>query len=294
MAAPVLIVGGTGKVGQSVVYELLAREIPVRALVRDPDRAALLPEAVEVVVADLGDAESLAAALAGVERAFLLTGAEEDLAAAQIAFIDAAKAAGILRIVNVSTVGAARDAGTHLAKWHGEVEEHLKGSGVGFTILQPSYYMQNLIGNAAQIAEGALVALAGDGKIAIVDTRDVADVAVVALTDDGYAGRTVVITGPEALTHTELAAKLTAASGHEVEYVDADAAEAREAMIGAGMPQWFVDDLLALNQQMKDGKLAAIRDTSAILGRPGRTFDQFAADYADLFVPVPSEEPAVE
>jgi uncharacterized protein YbjT (DUF2867 family) len=292
MAAPVLVVGGTGTVGQSVVYELLAREIPVRALVRDLDKGAAMLPGAELVQGDLADPTTLPAALAGVERAFLLTSAAEDLATLEKAFVEAAKAAGTARIVKLSTLGAAPDSALHLNRAHGEVEAALKASGMAYVIVQPSYYMQNLIGSAAQVAEGVLGGLAGDGKIAVIDTRDVADVCVLGLVDDALVGKSVAITGPEALSYAELAARLAAATGNAVEYADGDPAETKAAMLEAGMPTWFVEDLVGQQQLFRDGKGATVTDVDQVLGRPGRTFDSFARDYADVFGAVSASEPA--
>ncbi len=291
MAAPVLVVGGTGTVGQSVVYELLAREIPVRALVRDLEKGEVMLPGAELVQADLSDPASLPPALAGVERAFLLTSAAEELAANETAFVEAAKLAGVKRIVKVSTYGAHAASPLHLTRAHALVEEALKASGLEYVIVQPHYFMQNLIGNSAQIAEGVLGGLAGDGKIAWVDTRDVADVCVMALTEDGLVGKTLPISGPEALSYADLAAKLSAATGVAVEYSDGDPAETKEAMLEAGMPTWFVEDLVGLQQLFRDGKGADVTDVDPVLGRPGRTFDAFASDYADLFGAAPASEP---
>lgn len=291
MAAPVLVVGGTGTVGQSVVYELLAREIPVRALVRDLEKGEGMLPGAELVQADLADAATLPPALVGVEQAFLLTSAAEDLATVEKAFVAAAVAAGVKRIVKLSTYGAAADSPLHLGRAHAAVEEAIKASGMAYVIVQPSYYMQNLIGSAAQVAEGVLGGLAGDGKIAVIDTRDVADVCVAALTDDALLGKTLTITGPEALSYADLAAKLSAATGNTIEYADGDPTETREAMLEAGMPRWFVEDLVGLQQAFRDGKGAVVTDVDAVLGRPGRTFEAFASDYADVFGATPASEP---
>ena len=286
MMAPVFVTGATGNVGAQVVRELQGRGVPVRAFVRDPDQAAQkLGGGVDLAVGDFADTASVRRALAGVERAFLTSADGPQKVEQETAVIDAAAAAGVQRIVKGSTILA--EAGSPLPPfdWHGRIEEHLRRSAVPFVILQASFYMTNLLMSAAQIqTQGQLFAPAGAGKIAMIDPRDVAAVAAVALTTDGHEGRTYVLTGPEAITYQQVAAHLSAATGRRIEFVDVPDEALRQGLVAAGMPDWLVQHLVALFPLLRQGAAAPTTDTvRALTGRAPRTFAEFARDHAALF-----------
>ena len=135
--------------------------------------------------------------------------------------IDAAAAAGVRRIVKLSARGAAIGAPVAYWHWHGLIEQHLQASGVPAVLLQPGFLMTNLLGAAEQVRQqGMLFAPAGGARIAMIDPADVAAAAAVALTTDGHDGSTYVLTGPEAITYTQVAADLSAATGRPVGFVD--------------------------------------------------------------------------
>src|SRR5262249_28452640 len=122
------------------------------------------------------------------------------------------------------------------------------------------------------------------GKIAMVDTRDVAAVAVAALTSDGHVGQTYIITGPEALSFQEIAQKLATAMGRPVTYQDVPLAGVQQEMVAAGLPAWLVDVCMEFAMALRDGYAAAVTDTvQAVTGQPARSFDAFAREYAALF-----------
>jgi uncharacterized protein YbjT (DUF2867 family) len=280
----VLVTGATGNVGSAVARELLARGAAVRAFVRDP--GAELPGGVDRAVGDFEDRSSIRAALDGVDRVFLASADGPRKVEHETAVIDAA--AGVGLIVKASTVGAR--AGSPLAPfdWNGRIEEHLRGSGVPCVVLAAAFYMTNLLAAAEPVrAEGVLPAPAGEGRVAMIDPRDVGAVAAGVLTGTGHEGRTYRLTGPEAIGYRDVAAEIGAATGRHVEYVDVPPDAARQALAGAGMPGWLVDHLDGAFALIRDGALEETTDAVRVLtGRDPRGFAGFARDHAPAFAPV--------
>jgi uncharacterized protein YbjT (DUF2867 family) len=282
----VLLIGATGKIGRTVAKNLAQADVPTRALVRDPAKAADLAAAgVELVQGAAGDRRALDAALAGVDRVYLALGGMQDQEVLEKGVIDAAAAAGVRHIVKISVVGAAPDAIVTLARWHHSIEQHLAASGVPATVVRPNFFMQNYLASAGTIAgEGKIYGNSGTGATSLIDDRDIADVAVAALTQDGHAGQTYTLTGAVALTQDEVAAQIGAAIGRPVEYVNLADDQFKGALLGMGLPEWLVDDYVALGVVQQNGWAAAVTDdVNRILGREPRTFAQFATDFAGTF-----------
>ena len=283
----ILITGATGTTGREIVEEL--RRIgatDVRALVRDPSRASFIREAgFEAVAGDFDRPETLGAALEDVERALLLTPPTQDTVAHHRAFVEAAEGAGVRHVVKVSAIRADADAPAGFLKWHGQGEELLKSSGLAWTMLQPNAFMQNLLGQARQIAAtGSIFQPVGDARIGFIDVRDIAAVAARALTEDGHEGQTYVLSGPEALTYQDVAAKLSEATGRKITYLPVTREQFRAGALAAGMPEWLVDGLELLNEMFIAGGAAEVTDAVRRVGRKEpTTFDQFARDHAEAF-----------
>jgi uncharacterized protein YbjT (DUF2867 family) len=200
------------------------------------------------------------------------------------AFIAAAKRSGVKHIVKFSVIQAAPDAGYLFARMHGEVENHLKASGLAWTMLRPTFFMQNLLGIASMIKAGAIYQPAGDGKAAYVDVRDIAAVAAAVLTESGHEGKVYDITGPELLSMHDIAAALSNLLGREIKFVDIPKEAAREAMINAGLPDWSADAINDLTAHMKAGKMTEVTNTvRAIAKKEPITFEQFIRDHRDAF-----------
>lgn len=284
---PILVTGATGATGSEVVRQLAARGVPVRALVRDPAKAgaiAALP-GVTLVKADLADPQSLAAALVGIERAYLVTSPDPAQVALHSNFFKAAKAAGVKHIVRHSGLGADVGSAINLGRWHGESERELEASGIAWTHLQPHLFMQFFHNHAASIREqGVFYAPLGDAAVSMVDLRDIAAAAVVALTEPGHEGRRYAITGPAAVSFAEAAATLSAALGKPVQYIAVTPDQAREAMLGSGMPAWLASDLANMFGYFATGQAAFVSPAVAQLtGTPGRSFADFVRDNLAAF-----------
>ena len=283
----ILITGATGTTGREVVKELSGLGAKgVRALVRDPARANLIREAgFETVAGDFEKPETLGAALEGVERALLLTPPTPDTVTHHRGFIEAARGAGVRHVVKLSAIGADAGQPEGFGRWHGQAEELLKSSGLEWTMLRPNFFMQNLLGQARQIAAtGSIFQPVGDARASFIDARDIAAVAARALTEEGHDEQTYTLTGPEALSYRDIAAKLSEASGRSVAYVPVSPEQFRAGALVAGLPEWLVDALERLNEMFASGAAAAVTDDVRRVGRKEpTTFEQFARDHAEAF-----------
>jgi uncharacterized protein YbjT (DUF2867 family) len=282
----IVVTGATGQIGSEVVRMLAEKGEKVRPLIRDPKKAiALSHPNVMFVMGDLSDPKSLDDAFRGAQKLFLLTNGDPKQVELQHNAIEAAKRAGVQHVVKMSALGAGKDAPVSLGRWHHQTEEELKKSGMKWTILQPHFFMQNLAMMAGSIkGQGAFYAPLKDGKVAMVDVRDIAKVAVATLTEPGHEGQTYIITGGEAISYHDVAKQISAATGKQVKYVDVPPDDARKAMMGMGMPEWFANDLVTLYGVFAAGHGAATTDVVQKVGKATpRTFAQFAQDNAELF-----------
>ena len=283
----ILVVGGNSKIGLELVRLLRDRGEPVRAVERRQESAgALQALGAQVVEGDLARPDTIAAALQGTDRMFLLSSPHHDVVAWQSHAIDAAARAGVRLLVRSSILGASPTSSMTFAKQHGRIDEHLERSGVPWTILRPNYFSQNVTTvNAPSIGpDGKLYVPAGAARLSMTDTRDVAAVAATVLIGAGHAGRAYDVTGPEALSHLDIADRLGAAMGRPVEYVDVPLEAFRETMLGYGLQRWLVDGLANMFEDYQrsgaGGYAARVTDTvERITGRPSRSLDGLLAEW---------------
>jgi uncharacterized protein YbjT (DUF2867 family) len=283
----ILVTGATGKVGTGVVERLLEDGQPVRALVRDPQKAAAtLPRAVELSRGDLADAESIEEALSGVEKMFLLAPVDQRMTEMQAHAAAAAKAAGVKHLVKLSAIGADAKSPWMFASFHGKSEENIRRAGLPFTFLRPNFFMQNLLASAGTIkSQGSIYQPAGDSAASHIDTADIAAVAAKVLATGGHEDKTYTLTGPQSLTYAQVAEILSRVIGRPVNYVDVPRDSAKQSMLGSGMPEWLAEAISQLMDAAREGLMAAVSpDVQTILGRPGRTLEQFAAENRSAFL----------
>ena len=283
-AGPILVTGATGNTGRAVVDALVERGAPVRAMVRtDADRGKL-QAGVEVVVADFNETAAVAAALDGAERAYLVTPSSAQAQEQQKRFADLAAKAGTRHLVVLSQLGSADRSPVRFLRYHAAVEQHVRELGIAYTFLRPNLYFQGLLTFAGSISTaGKFFAPVGDATVSAVDVRDIAAVAAVALTEAGHEGATYTLTGPEAITHSQIAAALTSALGRTVRFIDVPP-EAFADSIRELLPPWQVDGLLEDYAHYRRGEAAAVSPAIAeITGTAPRSIDQFARDYAPAF-----------
>lgn len=281
----ILVVGGRSKIGSALIGELVGKDESVRALVRGSEGTDSLPSGVEPVTGDLADVESLRAAIDGAEKMFLLCGPVEQEVQFNRNAIDVAKEAGIDLLVRSSIIGSDPDSQATFVRDHGQADAYLKESGVPHVLVRPNLFLQNVPENTVPAidADGNFYMNAGDARLSMVDTRDVAAVAAVALTSPGHEGTTYDVTGPEAISYEDVAGKLSAALGRKVTYIDAPDDAVRGALDGFGMPPWLAGALVDLYRDYRrsgtDGYAAQVTDTvQQLTGRPARTLDQLLAE----------------
>jgi len=278
----ILVTGATGATGSELVRLLRLKGVKLRVLARDPERAkSRLGAGVEAVPGDLERPESLDSAMGGVERVFLLSAPDPNASVLQGNAIEAARRAGVRHIVKMSAVESVPHSPCRLLRVHAEIEQKVAASGIPFTNLRPQSFMQNTLAFAHSIAsQGAFYAPAG-GAIPLVDVRDIAAVAAEVLTTPGHEGVTYTLTGPEALTNSQVAARIGIAIGKPVKHVEVPLEAAREAMLGMGMSEWLADGLVELYALGATGRVSFITDVIETVGKKKPiAFDQFARDYA--------------
>lgn len=284
----ILVVGATGNIGGEVVRLLAAKGLPLRVVVRDVAKAsAKFGEGVEVVQGDLRDPASLPAALDGVEKAFLVTPLALDQVAMKNTLIDAAAGAGVKHIVMSTGIGAAADAAVQFGRWHGENQERAKQSGMDWTFVQPTFFMQNFLMSAPTIADhGAFYLPLGEhSPVSWVDARDIAAVAAAALAEPGHAGRAYTLTGPEAVTCEQIAETMGEVFDKAVRYVPVSSEQAAASMLEMDMPEPLVDAMNELYALGPPGYLADVAPTVAdVAGRPARDIRTFLTDYREAFI----------
>ena len=268
------VTGATGAVGGATARLLAAAGHPVRLLVRDPGRAPRLPGA-SVARVRYGDPAAVTA-LRGVDTLFMVSAAEaQDRAAQHAAFVEAARDAGVRSVVYTSFVGAGATSGFTLARDHGATEAALLASGMIPTFLRDNFYAEV----CPYLADdhGVLRGPAGDGRVALVSRRDVAEVAARVLADreaepGRHAGSTYDLTGPEALTLAGVAEVLTAVTGRQHRFEDETVEGAYASRARFGAPEWQLQAWVSTYTAIRDGEAAAVSDdVPRLLGRRATT-----------------------
>jgi uncharacterized protein YbjT (DUF2867 family) len=304
-----LITGATGDVGSRVVSQLLKVSIRPRIFVRDEKKArTMFGDQVEISLGNLADATSLKAALQNIDKLFLVT------TGPQIPTLDetaakTAKAAGVRHLVKLSTLDVRQ--GLAIGIWHERGEDAIRATGIPFTFLQPTGFMSNLLAWAHSIkSEGVVRSSTGEGRRAFIHSDDIAAIAARVLTtsandqertkkagndqdsceeetpeDETYIGKSLALTGPEALTFAEVTSKISAAIGTPLTFQPISDAEARQRYSAAtGAEEEETEAHVALWRAIREGRLAVVTDeVDRILGRKPMGLDQWAAENAQAF-----------
>lgn len=288
MPRTILVTGATGAVSGALLTTLKDSGHTIRALVRDPARAASsVPSATEVAVGDLGDPRSLPAAFAGVHDLWLLV-ANGPLAPEHSAnAVWAARQAGVERVVRLSAVGAAHDAPTRGARLHALSDRELRESGMRWTILRPLWFMQNLLGAAGEVSARRTLSLAvGAGRLSMIDVRDVAAFAARVLCDepDAHHGKTYTLSGPRSLSPAEVGRRLTTILGAPVAYEAVSGAARRATLLGHGVPPWITDMIVEYEEAYATGWGDFVTtDFPDVVGHAPRDVDDFLRDHVAAF-----------
>ncbi|MFE4538188.1 NmrA family NAD(P)-binding protein [Streptomyces scopuliridis] len=284
----VLVTGATGTVGRQVVAELLRRGHTVRALTRDPEKAkaGLLTDfpsgvpgvsgvsGVEVVRGDLSDPASLAPALDGVTGLHLITFGGAMFAPLETGpeIVELARKAGVRRVTVL---------------FGGEetpLQRAVEASGLDWTVVQPVEFMSNALEWAEAIRTEDTVREPFTGRLsAMIHEADIGAVAAVALTEEGHAGRTYLITGPETLTVRDKVDALAAARGRAIALVELTEEAAKERWRAAGHPEDVIDFLIMVYRDTPPEGRTVVGTVEEVTGRPARTFAQWAEEHAAVF-----------
>ena len=279
----ILVTGATGTVGSSLVTALRLGGHEVRAMVQS--HAAVPPswENVVAVEADLGDPSTLEAAMTGVDAVYLLVPADPMMARYERNVIDAARnTAGRPRVVLHAAAGF--DHQPHAARFldaHAQGFAELRASGLPWTVLAPNGFMQNIFGMAAMVTDGVLALPAGDAAVSYVDADDVAAAAATVLTTEGHDRAIYTLTGPDAVTHAQIAQRLGEVLGYPIRYQALGEEQARSGTGEGGRNGWLRDGMIELFGVYRSGVASAVTgDLPRLLGRPARSLDSFLAAHA--------------
>lgn len=277
----IVVTGATGNIGRPLVAELVRRGHDVAAVSR-AGTAPLDDPRVRGERADLADPDSLRAAVAGAEAMFLLVpGSGEHLDTERI--IATAADAGVRRLVLLSSLGAATRSGSVSHGPLAQLEKLVQGSGLDWTVLRPGDFASNAFAWAPSVrAERTVHAPFGDVALPAVDPSDIAEVAAAALVDDGHAGRTYALTGPAAVSPRDRTQALAEALGVPLTFAELTREEARAGML-AYIPEHVVDGTLAILGEPLPEEQAVSPDIETVLGRPARSFADWARRNAAAF-----------
>lgn len=284
MSDHILVTGATAPVGRELVRLLTAAGADVKAGTRHPQRAEGFAEGVEIVELDYRDAATFDAAVQWADRIFLQPPAFDPDAYETLApLLDWAVQAGTGHVVLASAMGMEVRDDLPLRR----LEKHVESLGVQWTFLRPNFYMQNFgegfLGDRIR-RTGRFSLPVEDVGVSIVDGRDVAAVAAMALTSDEHAGEAYTLTGPEALTHEEIAAVISAVSGREVVFEPCTDQEMLGWLTGAGWRPDVAGMVIALYQSVRAGVRADVTaDATSVLGRSAHAFQHYAAENEDLW-----------
>ncbi len=279
----ILVTGSTGNVGSQLIPTLCGAGREVRALVHDESKAQPLREAgAEVVVGDMERPDTLGKAVEGADHIYLINANGPTGAAQARNLIEAAKGAGRPHLVRQAAFGPTR---SRIIQQHEEIERLLEGSGLPFTLVKPTFFMQNLMMAAQTVASDSMMYMPfKEARLGMIDIRDVVDVAFSVLTSAGHEGKTYVLTGPASISFNDVADGLTKAIGKRVTYVDVPPEAAREAIVGMGMPEWIADGYIEIFEGFSEGFAdLTTPHVEQLTGHPARSFEAFARDFAQAF-----------
>jgi uncharacterized protein YbjT (DUF2867 family) len=283
----IFVTGAGGTVGGELVKKLLALGVKFRAGYHSSAKAEEAKQrGVNSVAIDFANPEALQPLLRGVVKLFLISGNVPHQDELELNVVREAKKAGVRHIVKNSVWGAESEAFS-FANVHRPVEREIESSGVAYTLLRPNGYMQNMSSFYAQTikTQGAFYLPAGEARISHIDVRDIASVAAKVLTETGHEGKAYDLSGPEALTYSQIAEKLSAATGKKVSYTAISDAEFKRAMVSSRAPEEAADAIIGLLHFYLSGQASRISPAvRQITGKEPISFSQYARDYAASFL----------
>jgi uncharacterized protein YbjT (DUF2867 family) len=278
----ILITGASGNVGREVLDQISQTGQPVRAAYQSHQKAADAPAGVETVIVDFNRPDTLRAALIGIDRIFLVGPVAANLVELESKALEGIKRSGVQHIVKLSAMGTRA---ATFPRQHAESEDRIKESGVPWTFIRPNGFMQNMvIYNARTVREqNAFYGSQVEGKVSQIDIRDVAATVVRVLLETGNASKTYTLTGPEALSNSQIAEILSTVLGRQISYVNLPPGQMKQALLDAGTPEWNANGILDLEALYREnGASTVTADVQLVLGRRPTTYEEFARDYASM------------
>jgi uncharacterized protein YbjT (DUF2867 family) len=283
----ILVTGATGNVGSAVLGNLGTTDGNLRALAHDePSARSLQDRGVEAVVGDFLEPETLGPALEGVSTVLLITPIHPEQVTQASNVIRAAKESGNdPRIVRLSVHQASHEAPSRNSRQHAEIEDELRLSGLAYTLLRPTTFMQNTLATARTVAsEGRIYQPFKDGKLGMIDARDIGEVAAKVLTEEGHEGEVYTLTGPAAISFYDIAETLSEILGKEVSYINIPPEKAKEAMLNMGLSEWRADVLIEYAKAHSEGySNFTTEDVEQLTGHPATSYKKFATDFERVF-----------
>jgi uncharacterized protein YbjT (DUF2867 family) len=284
----ILVTGSTGRIGQDVAFGLVLADVQFRVLIHNGTGAEWVHWSnIETMMGDYAKTDTLVPALDGVTAAFLISRQTPDQVALETNFIEAAARAGVKHVVKVSMLGAAPDATCRFQTRHHAIETALLASGMRATILRPNLFMQNLLNQGYSVGpprKQTATNLDPATRVSVIDTADIAEIAIAALMSEEGTSETLELTGPVAMTQPEIYAALSAHLGRTIEYEHRAAADHLSELRDAGVPADLAEGLIEFHAWQNTG--AAVRvtgDVEAKTGRPPHSLDDFLKRLAKKF-----------
>lgn len=277
----ICVTGASGTLSSEVIRQLESGKAPIRAACFSNKGAqAVRAKGIEAVIVDYNRPETLRPAFQGCDKLFLLGPNALNQTQLELNAIEQAKAAGVRHIVKQSVMGAAEEAYS-LANIHRPAEQAIESSGLAWTFLRPNSFMQNAVTFMARTIRGesAFYSASGDARISHVDVRDIAAVAVKALTEPGHEERAYTLTGPEALTYDEMANELSKVLGRRISHVSLSPSDLKTGMLAEGMPEEIADRMLDLERYFREGRASEItKDIKQVTRRDPSSFAEYVRE----------------
>src|SRR5919107_3675495 len=283
----ILLTGATGNVGSAVLDNLGTTDGNLRALAHDELKAQSIKDrGVEAVVGDFLEPVTLVPTLQGVSTVMLITPIHPEQVTQASNVINAAKESGNdPRIVRLSVHQASHEAPSRNSRQHAQIEDELRSSGLPYTLLQPTTFMQNTLVTARTVAsEGRIYQPFKNGKLGMIDARDIGEVAAKVLTEEGHEGKGYTLTGPAAISFYDVAEALSEVVGKEVSYINVSLEKAKEAMLNKGIPEWRADVLNEYAKAHSEGYSDfTTGDFEKLTGHRATSYKKFASDFEQMF-----------
>jgi NAD(P)H dehydrogenase (quinone) len=282
----IAVTGATGRVGRHVLAALGQTGLAVRALARNPARVVLSSSAMSAQAADMDQPDSMRIALAGADTLVLISADGPRQVAQATAAIDTARAVGVARIVLISAMLAGETPPLSFGINHAAIEAHLRASGLAWTILRPSFFMQTLDMFAEDIRrKDKLIIAVPSGRVAFVDLVDVADAVVACVRADPVNQRVFILTGDQALSFAQVAEALSQATGRAIGHIAPPRWLARILLpLIGGVDSWTTGRLIAMCKALEEGREASlVGDLPLLIGRLPSRLSRYLAREAPLF-----------